>query len=74
MTKQAPADKKAPNRSIFVTILRSMLAVLLVELVLLIGILYFSRVNVQLEQNAADLLQKQVENRQSYLQSLMLSA
>lgn len=74
MTKQAPADKKTPNRSIFVTILRSMLAVLLVELVLLIGILYFSRVNVQLEQNAADLLQKQVENRQSYLQSLMLSA
>ena len=74
MTKQAPAGKKTPNRSIFVTILRSMLAVLLVELVLLIGILYFSRVNVQLEQNAADLLQKQVENRQSYLQSLMLSA
>lgn len=48
MTKQAPAGKKTPNRSIFVTILRSMLAVLLVELVLLIGILYFSRVNVQL--------------------------
>ena len=27
-----------------------------------------------MEQNAADLLQKQVENRQSYLQSQMLSA
>lgn len=68
-----PFDKKTPDRSIFVTILRSMLAVLLVEAALLAGILYVSRVNVQLEQNAADLLQKQVENRQSYLQSQMLS-
>ena len=66
--------QKSPRRSIFKTILRSMLAVLAIELALLVGTLVVSRVNTQLDQNAADILQKQTENRQNYLESIMLAA
>ena len=49
-----------------------MLSVLFIETLLLLIVLYLSRVGERLNQNAIDLLQKQVENRSSYLESVML--
>ena len=43
-----------------------------IENLLLLIVLYLSRVGERLNQNAIDLLQKQVENRSSYLESVML--
>ena len=47
-----------------------MLSVLFIETLLLLIVLYLSRVGERLNQNAIDLLQKQVENRSSYLESI----
>ena len=63
---------KKQGRSIFHTIFLAMLSVLFIETLLLLIVLYLSRVGERLNQNAIDLLQKQVENRSSYLQSVML--
>lgn len=63
---------KKQGRSIFHTIFLAMLSVLFIEILLLLIILYLSRVGDRLNQNAIDLLQKQVENRSSYLESVML--
>ena len=63
---------KKQGRSIFHTIFLAMLSVLFIEILLLLIILYLSRVGEQLNKNAIDLLQKQVENRSSYLESVML--
>ena len=63
---------KKQGRSIFHTIFLAMLSVLFIEILLLLIVLYLSRVGEQLNQNAIDLLQKQVENRSSYLESVML--
>ena len=63
---------KKQGRSIFHTIFLAMLSVLFIETLLLLIVLYLSRVGEQLNQNAIDLLQKQVENRSSYLESVML--
>lgn len=68
-----PSDH-VPHVTIFHTILRSMLWILFIEIALLVGILYLCRINTSLEQNAADILQIQTENRQNYLQSQMLDA
>ena len=63
---------KKQGRSIFHTIFLAMLSVLFIEILLLLIVLYLSRVGERLNQNAIDLLQKQVENRSSYLESVML--
>lgn len=60
------------GKSIFRTILLSMLLVLCIEFVLLFAVLYLSNVTQQLNKNAADILKKQVENRTGYLQNIML--
>lgn len=64
---------KKQGRSIFHTIFLAMLSVLFIEILLLLIVLYLSRVGERLNQNAIDLLQKQVENRSSYLESVMLN-
>lgn len=56
------------GKSIFQFIFAAMLTVLGIEVALLIGTLYFGNVGTQLNRNAMDILKKQVENRQNYLQ------
>ena len=53
--------------SIFSKILYSLLLVLLAEVLLLIFAISTSRVTSQLNENAEDILDKQVENRANYL-------
>lgn len=60
------------GKSIFHTILFSMLLVLGIEFVLLFVTLYLTHVREQLNNNAADVLHKQVENRSGYLVNTML--
>lgn len=63
-------DKK--GKSIFQSIFKAMLIVLGIELLLLVSTLYFGNVGKQLNQNALDILKKQVENRQNYLETTMV--
>ena len=48
-----------------------MLIVLGIEVALLIGTLYFGNVGMQMNRNAIEILKKQVENRQNYLQNTL---
>lgn len=59
------------EKSIFRTILAAMLLVLGIEILLLVAALGISHVSTQLNQNAVDILEKQVDNRQSYLENLL---
>ena len=63
---------KKRGKSIFRRFLTAMLAVLVVELCIFSSALYSSNVTGQLNRNAVDILQKQVENRINYLQSMMI--
>lgn len=56
----------------FQSIFKAMLIVLIIELFLLVATLYFGNVGKQLNQNAVDILKKQVENRQNYLETTMV--
>lgn len=60
--------------SIFCKILRSPLLVLLAEVLLLIFAISTSRVTSQLNENAEDILDKQVENRANYLRQNLIQA
>lgn len=60
-------QRKEKGRSIFQIALRSLLAVLAVEMLLLVGSLAMSGVIQTINRNAKDILAKQVENRGSYL-------
>ena len=60
------------GKSIFRTTLLAMLLVLGVEFILLSITLYLSNVSQQLNTNATDILKKQVENRSSYLENIMI--
>ena len=62
---------KKREKSIFRTILTAMLLVLGIEILLLVAALAMSHVNAQLNQNAVDILEKQVDNRDSYLQNVL---
>lgn len=64
--------KTRKNRSIFRMILSGMLAILCIEILLLVGILYFSNVTERLNRNACDLLDTQTSNRQTYLQNTLV--
>lgn len=59
------------GKSIFQFIFAAMLSVLGIEVALLIGTLYFGNVGMQMNRNAIDILKKQVENRQNYLQNTL---
>lgn len=60
-------DRKERGRSIFRIAMSSLLAVLAAEMLLLLGSLAMSGVIQTINQNAKDILAKQVENRGSYL-------
>lgn len=62
---------KKQGKSIFQSIFSAMLIVLGVEVLLLLGALYFGNVRKQMNSNSTDILKKQVENRQNYLQSTL---
>ncbi len=62
---------KKKEKSIFRTILTAMLLVLGLEILLLVAALGISHVSTQLNQNAVDILEKQVDNRDSYLQNVL---
>lgn len=61
-------------RSVYQTILCSILLLLVVEIGLMIAALAGSRLTTQLNQNAEQLLDKQVENRADYMQTVFLNA
>lgn len=63
--------RKERGRSIFQIAMRSLLAVLAAEMLLLAGSLAMSGVIQTINQNAKDILAKQVENRGGYLASNM---
>lgn len=63
--------RKERGRSIFQIAMRSLLTVLAAEMLLLVGSLAMSGVIQTINQNAKDILAKQVENRGSYLASNM---
>lgn len=62
-----PLSRKKNERSIFSSIFTALLAVLLIEAILLQVTLASSNVTQKLSQNALDILDKQVENRSSYI-------
>lgn len=62
------SKSKKKGKSIFHSIFMAMLIVLGIEILLLLGTLYLGNVDTQLNQNAVDILKKQVENRQNYLE------
>lgn len=61
------------ERSIFRMILTAMLVVLGLEVLLLLVAFYFSNMGPQMNQNAMDIVEKQVENRSAYLENVMLA-
>lgn len=64
-------QRKERSRSIFQIALRSLLAVLVAEMLLLVGSLAMSGVIQTINRNAKDILAKQVENRGNYLAANM---
>ena len=62
------------ERSIFGTIFKAMVGVLLVEVALLVASIYAMRVGPQLDQNAEDILAMQVENRSRYIRTTLNDA
>ena len=67
-------SKKTKGRSIYSKILNALLLVLLAEVLLLIFAITTSRVTTQLNENAEDILDKQVENRGNYLRQNLIQA
>ena len=72
-TRHKPSGARA-ERSIFGTIFKAMVGVLLVEVALLVVSIYAMRVGPQLDQNAEDILAMQVENRSRYIQTTLNDA
>ena len=62
-------NKMENSKTVYRTILRPLLIVLLVEIVLMTGSYWFLGINGQLNKNARDILIQQTENRKSYLQN-----
>lgn len=60
------------ERSLFRTVLIPLLCLLAVEILILIGSLYISGVISRLNQNAREIVDKQVENRLGYLENSMV--
>ncbi len=66
------SERKGKERTIFWMALRSLLAVLAVEMLLMVGSLVAGGVIQTLNRNSQDILAKQVENRCSYLANNMV--
>lgn len=60
-------SEKNKSRSIFQVLLLPLLCILIIEVFVMIGVLFFGGAFNRLRQNAEDILQKQVENRGGYL-------
>ena len=60
------------EKTVFQMILTAMLGVLGLEILMLLAVLYFSKMRPQMNQNAMDIVKKQVENRQNYLETTMV--
>ena len=65
-------NKMENSKTVYRTILRPLLIVLLVEIVLMTGSYWLLGINGQLNKNARDILIQQTENRKSYLQNEMI--
>ena len=65
-------NKIGNSKTVYRTILRPLLIVLLVEIVLMTGSYWLLGINDQLNKNARDILIQQTENRKSYLQNEMI--
>ena len=65
-------NKMGNSKTVYRTILRPLLIVLLVEIVLMTGSYWLLGINGQLNKNARDILIQQTENRKSYLQNEMI--
>ena len=55
------------EKTVFQMILTAMLGVLGLEILMLLAVLYFSKMRPQMNQNAMDIVTKQMENRSAYL-------
>ena len=60
------------ERSVFRTVIVPLLILLAVEILILLGGLWMSGIVGQLNQNAREIADKQVENRRSYLEGTMV--
>ncbi|MGM9604156.1 MAG: EAL domain-containing protein [Faecousia sp.] len=69
--KETAGKREAKSRSIFRRILRPLSLLAIADALLLIMVLQAAGVLRQLNQNSFDIFKKQVDNRQSYLQSQM---
>ena len=65
-------NKIGNSKTVYRTILRPLLIVVLVEIVLMTGSYWILGINDQLDKNARDILIQQTENRRSYLQNEMI--
>lgn len=65
-------NKVRNSKTVYRTILRPLLIVVLVEVVLMTGSYWFLGINNQLNKNARDILMQQTENRKSYLENEMI--
>ena len=65
-------NKMGHCKTVYRTILRPLLIVVLVEIVLMTGSYWILGINDQLDKNARDILIQQTENRRSYLQNEMI--
>lgn len=63
---------KKRDKSIYQTILKSLIFALVLEVYILLAGIYLSHTVPQLNQNSMDILKKQVENRKGYLEAMML--
>ena len=65
-------NKMGNSKTVYRTILRPLLIVVLVEIVLMTGSYWILGINDQLDKNARDILIQQTQNRRSYLQNEMI--
>lgn len=72
--KTPKKDKPKRTKSVFQTIFVALIAVLIVETTLLATTLTGIRLPQHLNKNAEDILNKQISNRQSYLEDFLLEA
>lgn len=66
--------KKTEERTVFRTIFTSMLAEIVLVSALLLGVIFATDVDGQLDRNAEELLQMQVNTRADYIEDLLLKA
>lgn len=66
--------KKKQNQTVFKTIFISFLVVVALEILLLLGSVFGTRIPQRLKRNAEQILTEQVENRAAYLRTMLLEA